>query len=78
VWAASIGALIFGHLVIGGPVSAGPAEPAFPLAAAAGSNEELSEIIGLHRMTVDLPGWEIPSKIVDAPTQQPIGNEDPS
>ena len=77
-WAASIGALLFGHLVIGGSVSAGPAEPAFPLAAAAVSNDELSEIIGLQRMTVDLPGWEIPSRIADAPTDQSSENGDPS
>ena len=77
-WAASIGALIFAHLVIGGSVSAGPAEPAFPLAAAAGSNDELSEIIGLQRMTADLPGWEIPSRIADAQTDPSSGSEDPS
>ena len=77
-WAASIGVLIFGHLVIGGSVSAGPAEPAFPLAAAAGSNDELSEIIGLQRMSVDLPGWEIPSRIAVAPTIQWSRSEDSS
>lgn len=75
VWAASIGALIFGHLVIGGAVSAGPAESAFPLAAATGTNDELAEIVGLQRVIVDLPGWEVAPRDAVTPENQPIGNE---
>jgi hypothetical protein len=78
VWAASIGVLIFCHLAIGGPVSARPAKPAIPLAAAAGSNDELAEIIGLQRMTVDLPAWGFAPKDAIATTNRSIGNEDPS
>lgn len=77
-WAASIGALIFGHLVIGGAVSAGPTEPALPLAAVAEANDELAEIVGLQRLTVDLPGWEVAPRDAATPKNRSIGKEDPS
>ncbi|MEX1308982.1 MAG: hypothetical protein AB1Z65_01045 [Candidatus Sulfomarinibacteraceae bacterium] len=77
-WAASIGALIFGHLVIGGPVGRRSAQPAIPLAAAVETDHELAEIVGLERMTVDLPGWEI--HIARDPVQsEPLtADEEPS
>lgn len=77
-WAASIGALIFGHLVIGGAVSAGPAQPAIPLAAAVGADDELAEIIGLQRVTVDLPRWELVARDAPSPTDPSTESEDPS
>ena len=78
VWAASIGTLIFGHLVIGGPAASRSAQTAVPLAAAVEADAELAEIAGLERVTADLPGWEI--QIVRDPgqTAPPANHEDPS
>lgn len=75
-WAASIGALIFGHLVIGGAVSAGPAQPAIPLAAAVGADDELAEIIDLQHVTVDLPRWELVARDAPSPTDTSTESED--
>jgi len=75
-WAASIGALIFGHLVIGEAVSAGPAQPAIPLAVAAGTDAELAEIVDLQRVTVELPGWEMVTRDTATPTDPPPESED--
>ncbi len=75
-WAVSIGALIFGHLVIGGSVSTGSAEPALPFSAAVGTNDELAEIVGLQRVTVDLPRWELLAREPVTPTNTPTESED--
>lgn len=75
-WAVSIGAIIFGHLVIGGPVSARSVKLAIPLAAAVETDDELAEIVGLQRVTVDLPGWELVAREPATPTNPPTESED--
>lgn len=77
-WAAAVAALIFGHLVIGGPVVRRSAQTAVPLTTAVETDDELAEIVVLGRLTVDLPGWEI--RIARAPVQpEPLTtDEDPS
>ena len=77
-WAASIGALIYGHLVIGGSIAPRSARPAMPLAAAVEADNELAEIVGLERVTVDLPGWESHVARDPAQTELPAPDEAPS
>jgi len=61
-WAASVAVLIFGHLLIGRTVPAGSPDPALPLAAAAGADTELAELVDFQRVTVVLPGWVIAAR----------------
>jgi len=58
-WAASVAALLFGHIVIGVGAASGPAETLRPVMAAAATRDELAEVIDVERVTVELPGWEI-------------------
>ncbi len=77
-WAVSVGVLLFGHLLIGGATPAGSDGPAFPLAAVVGTDDELAEIIGLQRVTVDLPGWELGSRNAIVHAAQSTESEDRS
>ena len=77
-WAASIGVLVFGHMVVGDAPQSGSAGPALPLAAAAGANDELAEVAGLGRLTAQLPGWEISVRTTPTQPNQPAESEDRS
>ena len=77
-WAASIGVLVFGHLVVGDAPRSGSAGPALPLAAAAGANEELAEVVDLGRLTAQLPGWEMTVRTTPTQPSQPAESEDRS
>lgn len=77
-WAASVGALIFGHLVVGSPTASRSAQTAVPLAAAVEAEAELAEIAGLERVTADLPGWEIRIARDPVPSGSPTTVEEPS
>jgi len=77
-WAVSVAVLIYGHLLIGGAMPAGSDGPVFPLAAVAGNDDELAEIVGLQRVTVDLPGWELGSRDAIPHAAQSTENEDRS
>ncbi len=59
VWAASIGCLLFGHVVMNGTARGGRVSHAMPLAVAAGGDDELTEVATLPRLTAHLPGFEI-------------------
>lgn len=77
-WAASIGVLVFGHLVVGDALRSGSASPALPLAAAAGANDELAEVVDLGRLTAQLPGWEMTVRTTPTQPSQPAESEDRS
>ena len=77
-WAASVGALLFGHIVIGGVPPAESAFPAMPLAAATGANPELAEVADSGRLTVSLPSWEVDGQRASAKPVQKLESEDRS
>jgi len=57
-WAATVAALLIGHLVVAEGPRRSPAEPALT-AALATVRGELAEVAELGRLTAELPGWEI-------------------
>ncbi len=77
-WAASIGVLVFGHLVVGDALRSGSTGPALPLAAAVAANDELAEVAGLGRLTAQLPGWEMTVRTTPTQPSQPAESEDRS
>jgi hypothetical protein len=58
-WAASVAALLFGHVVVSGDLATTPTGPALPVRAAAIASEELAEVAAVGRLTVALPGFEV-------------------
>ena len=58
-WAASVAALLFGHIVLGGVGSTSAVKTAGPIADTSTPLGELNEIALLPRLTVELPGWEV-------------------
>ena len=58
-WSTSVGVLLFGHIIMGGAVSKESSRPAMPLVAATTVKGELAEVVGLQRISAELPGWEV-------------------
>ena len=78
VWASSVAALLFGHIVIGVGAPSGPADTYRPVMAAAAIDHELAEVIDVERVTIELPAWEIRISANRIETEPPTANEDPS
>jgi len=78
VWASSVAALLFGHIVIGAGAPSGPADTIRPVMAAAAINQELAEVIDVERVTIELPAWEIRISGDRVETEPPTTDEDQS
>ena len=78
VWASSVAALLFGHIVIGAGAPSGPADTIRPVMAAAAIHHELAEVIDVERVTIELPAWEIRISGDRVETEPPTTNEDQS
>lgn len=78
IWATSVAALLFGHIVIGAGVPSGPADTIRPVMAAAAIRDELAEVIDVERITIEVPGWEIQVSWDRVETELPTTNEDQS
>lgn len=77
-WAASVAALLFGHIIIGVGATSGPADTLRPVLAAAAMRDELAEVIDVERVTIELPGWEIRVSWDRVETEPPTAEEDQS
>ena len=78
VWASSVAALLFGHIVIGAGAPSGPADTIRPVMAAAAIHDGLAEVINLERVTIELPAWEIRISGDRVETEPPTTDEDQS
>ncbi len=78
VWASSVAALIFGHIVVGTGAPSGPADTIRPVMAAAAIRDELAEVIDVERLIIELPAWEIRISRDRGETEPPTTNEDQS
>jgi hypothetical protein len=58
-WAVSVAVLVFGHIAVGSSSPSGSAFRALPLTAAAEANDELAEVVGLSRLTAQIPAFEV-------------------
>ena len=77
-WAVSVGCLLFGHVVLNQAERVGSATPAMPLAVVAGTDDELTEVAALPRLTAHLPGFEIALQISNPTPSEPVENEETS
>jgi hypothetical protein len=67
-WAASVACLLFGHITLNGAGPSAVDGPALPLTAAATADGELADVVGLSRLTVSLPAFDV---AVRSSNQQP-------
>lgn len=77
-WAASIGCLLFGHVVLNNGLPAEPAPRALPIAVIAGVDDELTEVATLPRLTAVLPGFEIAPRKPNPTTNEREEHEETS
>lgn len=77
-WAASVGCLLFGHVVMNDHVRTEPASHAMPLAAVVEADDELTDVADLPRMTADLPGFEVAELRVISTTDEHTMDEETS